>query len=798
MDRLGEGGMGLLYLARDPVLDRTVAIKVLSVFNDEIKQRFAGEARSAARLAHPNIITIYDVGEDQGQPFIAMEYIDGETLAEVIRRRAPLRLIRRLELMLQLCAGLGHAHKMGIIHRDIKPANLMLTSDGVLKILDFGLARIVADAASSGLTRAGAMLGTPHYMSPEQAMGQPADHRSDIFSVGLVMYELLTWQKAFSGDSPHVVMHRIAHDSARPIRQLFPMIDPQLETIVHTALERDPEKRYQSLAMLAAACVRAKDSIVAQSDSTTVRVERPAAGAPPEPPTPHSSGEHADSGSAPGRKTPAGGVRLPSREALARRRADQIDRYITDARNHLQAGRYEAAIEQCELALILDTAEARALETLHTAHAALEDQQVERWLTDARSALSRGSLSAAEHLIEQSRQVRPDASEVQALHREVAARREEQRVASERARAVSSALERARQRLDSRDFDSAIRAATAALDQDPDQQDALALKARAMLGLEERRRENEIQRRAQLTVGDAQQRAKRGDHAGAMAALRAFEPQVDLVRDALALIEAEHRQVERQRREQAEKQRRAQDEAARERRAQEEADRQRRAAHDALIRQRHAQQDPEQQRLRDDARRRPPVPSDIEPTVVQPARPREVTEPEQNRGQVVARRIENDVRRRAAAVAMQARRQFIAGDHQGALATLHEFSPQELVAPVIAELETELRRYKRRREETARGVTPAATPMPDSSALTTMEPHPARQERSSTERTPTIAPDPAVTASHQKPPVASHPKPPVSRPSGLPEAIAAITWQHGLVGLLIFALLVTVLAYACG
>src|SRR5687768_11218913 len=253
MDRLGEGGMGLLYLAKDPVLDRTVAIKVLSVFNPEIKQRFAGEARSAARLAHPNIITIYDVGEDQGQPFIAMEYIDGETLGEVIRRRAPLRLIRRLELMLQLCAGLGHAHKMGIVHRDIKPANLMLTSDGTLKILDFGLARIVADAASSGLTRAGAMLGTPHYMSPEQAMGQPADHRSDIFSVGLVMYELLTWQKAFSGESPHVVMHRIAHDSARPIRQLFPMIDPQLETIVNTALERDPEKRYQSLGAFAAA-----------------------------------------------------------------------------------------------------------------------------------------------------------------------------------------------------------------------------------------------------------------------------------------------------------------------------------------------------------------------------------------------------------------------------------------------------------------------------------------------------------------------------------------------------------------
>ena len=794
MDRLGEGGMGLLYLARDPVLDRTVAIKVLSVFNDEIKQRFAGEARSAARLAHPNIITIYDVGEDQGQPFIAMEYIDGETLGEVIRRRAPLRLIRRLELMLQLCAGLGHAHKMGIIHRDIKPANLMLTADGTLKILDFGLARIVADAASSGLTRAGAMLGTPHYMSPEQAMGQPADHRSDIFSVGLVMYELLTWQKAFSGESPHVVMHRIAHDSARPIRQLFPLIDPQLETIVNTALERDPEKRYQSLGAFAAACVRAKDNIVALSDSTTVRVERPAPGGPPpEPPTPHSGGARSDSGSASGRHTPVGGVRLPSREALARRRADQIDRYIADARNHLQAGRFDAAIEQCELALILDTGEPRALETLHTAHIALEDQQVQHWLTDARSALSRGSLSAAEHLIAQSLQVRPEAGDAQALQQEVAARREEQRSARDRARAVASAVERARQRLDSGDFDSAIRAATEVLDQDPRQQDALALKARALLGLEERRRQNEIQRRAQLAVGDAQQRAKRGDHTGAIAALRAFDPQVELVRDALAVIEAEQRELERQRRE---AERRAKDEADRQRRAQEEADRQRRA-HEALIRQ------------RDELQRRPrPVVDDlgIAPTVMHipgeaprdrervpaPTPPAPAPAPDV----AAARRIESDVRRRAAAVAMQARRQFIAGDHQGALATLHEFSPQELVAPVIAELETELRRFKRRREETARGIAAVATPVPEPPVQPVVETRPPRDERpaserSSAQRASAIAPKPSTSQS--KLPVT--PKPVTPAPVFTPGFVP--TWQHGVIALVVLLLFIALLGYAC-
>ena len=750
LDRLGEGGMGLLYLARDPVLDRTVAIKVLSVFNQEIQQRFAGEARSAARLAHPNIITIYDVGDEKGQPFIAMEYIDGETLGEVIRRRAPLRLIRRLELILQLCSGLGHAHKMGIIHRDIKPANLMLTADGVLKILDFGLARLIADAASSGLTRAGAMLGTPHYMSPEQAMGQPADHRSDIFAVGLVMYELLTWQKAFTGDSPHVVMHRIAHDSPRPIRQLFPMIDPQLEAVVQTALERDPDKRFQSLSAFAAACNQAKGNIIALAESTTVRVDRGAIGVEPE--TPSAAESKADSGSAPERKTPVGGVRLPSREALARRRAEQIDRYIVEAKGHQQAGRYEAAIEQCELALILDTAEPRALEVLHEAHAALEDQQVQHWLTDARSALSRGSLSAAEHLVAQSLQVRPDAGEAQALHREIAVLREQQRAAAERARAAAAAVERARQRFGTGDFDSAVRAADEALNHDPEQQEARDLKSRALAAIEEGRRQAALERRAQDAVAGALERARRGDHAGAIGELRAFDPPTAAVRNALVAIEAEQRQLERQRREDAERQRRADEEAERQRRA-----------HEALH-----------------LRHQPQAPAPAEP----------IAAGERNQEASPPRRPEGDVRRRAAAVAMQARRQFIAGDHQAALATLHEFSPQELVAPVITELETELRRMRRRRPESGirrGGLEITATPTP-----------------------PPAAPDADTGAARAErapihlPPAGPHPRPPAEpmrltvpdAPAG-PSPVIAFTWTHGAIALLALVLVIAGVTYAC-
>jgi hypothetical protein len=602
-------------------------------------------------------------------------------------------------------------------------------------------------------------------------MGLPADHRSDIFAVGLVMYELLTWQKAFTGDSPHVVMHRIAHESPRPIRQLFPMIDTQLEAVVNMALDRDPDKRFQSLSAFAAACTRAKDSIIALADSTTVRVERPAPpGAPADPHTPGSGSARGDSGSSPERKTPpVGGVRLPTREALARRRAEQIDRYVAEARNHLAAGRHEAAIEQCELALILDTAEARALELLHAAHAALEDQQVQHWLADARSALSRGSLSAAEHLIAQSRQVRPDASDVQALEHEIAARRDEQRSARERAHAVAVALERARQRLDNGEFDSAVKAAAEALQQEPEQQEALDLKTRAEAAIEQRRRQQEIERRAQLAVSDALQRAKRGDHAGALAALRAFDPPVPAVRDALTAVEADERQLERQRREEAERQRRAQDEADRQRRA-----------HEALVRQRQAQ---EAERPNDA----------IEPTLVNRAGPEAMAAKERSPDPQGVRRLEGEVRRRAAAVAMQARRQFVAGDHQAALATLHEFSPQELVAPVIAELETELRRLKRRRPESAirpalTGPIPAPSPSPPSPHVEASAAH--------AERAPVPKPQVESVPSPPRP----HPAPvtmPVSEAQPGFLGVISLTWTHGAIALLVLTLSIILIAYSC-
>src|SRR4029077_1321311 len=194
---IAHGGMGSLYLARDPAIDRPIAIKLLQEgFDDEAaRERFAREARATGRLRHPNIVTVFDVGEHDKRPFIAMEYVPGETLEQLIRRRAPLSLPDRLVILEDLCSGLHFAHTEGILHRDIKPANVILDVSGTIKVLDFGLAR----ASDSGITRAGDQLGTLNYMSPEQLIGGRRDYHSDFYAVGLLAYELLSYEKAFPG-----------------------------------------------------------------------------------------------------------------------------------------------------------------------------------------------------------------------------------------------------------------------------------------------------------------------------------------------------------------------------------------------------------------------------------------------------------------------------------------------------------------------------------------------------------------------------------------------------------------------
>jgi hypothetical protein len=251
--RIGGGGMGTLYLARDtnPTTDRLVALKLLNanLEHADLRGRFEREARSLAALSHPNIVVIHDSGEYAGAPFIVMEYVRGESLAEKIRRRSPLSLGQKVRLMAELCDGLAHAHAAGIIHRDIKPANLMVDQHGRLKILDFGIAR--ADDGrhtqlAAPLTRLHMAIGTPGYMSPEQIEGLEVDHRTDLFSAGTVCYELLTYREAFAGATTRQIEKRVMHDDPPPIDTLVPGVDPRIVEIVALAMKKDPAERAQS------------------------------------------------------------------------------------------------------------------------------------------------------------------------------------------------------------------------------------------------------------------------------------------------------------------------------------------------------------------------------------------------------------------------------------------------------------------------------------------------------------------------------------------------------------------------
>ncbi len=243
-EKIGEGGTALVYHAVDKVTGREVALKTLShdlADDHQTRSRFFLEARLAGSLSHPNIVTIYDLGEDNGRFFIAMDYLRGESLRSRIARGKP-STEDSLRILTGIAGGLSHAHHQGIIHRDIKPSNIFLCDSGRVKILDFGLAHI----NSSSLTRTGQVLGTPDYMSPEQVLGRRADHRSDIFSLGSVSYELLTGHRPFAGRFIEKVLFKIVHEEPQLMESYDPSIRQDLGRIVCKALAKRPKDRYQS------------------------------------------------------------------------------------------------------------------------------------------------------------------------------------------------------------------------------------------------------------------------------------------------------------------------------------------------------------------------------------------------------------------------------------------------------------------------------------------------------------------------------------------------------------------------
>lgn len=245
---LGQGAMGVVYKAKDPLIDRVVAIKTINLNQaleerEEYEQRFYQEARAAGRLSHHNIVTIYDVGESGDVAYIAMEFLEGRELRDVLNERSILPVAQVLDIVAQVAQGLAYAHEHGIVHRDVKPSNIMIQKDGHVKITDFGIARM---ASASVRTQTGMVLGSPKYMSPEQVMGKLADQRSDIFSLGIMLYEMLTGRPPFSGENINAIMYQTLNATPPQPSSMNPAVPEMLNFIVAKALAKKLDERYQN------------------------------------------------------------------------------------------------------------------------------------------------------------------------------------------------------------------------------------------------------------------------------------------------------------------------------------------------------------------------------------------------------------------------------------------------------------------------------------------------------------------------------------------------------------------------
>ena len=268
---IGEGAMGIVWKAYDTVLRRYVALKLLSSHfrkTKEMQERFLREARAAGAIQHPNIVTVYDLGDAEGQLFIAMELVEGRDLSDIITLREPMALERKLDLVIELLDGLHFAHQRGVIHRDVKPSNVRVVPDGRVKIMDFGIARLQsADASGSG-----AIVGTPTYMAPEQITNGAITPATDIFAVGCMLYELLSFHKPFEGESVHGVLYQVLTTEPKALRTVAPSIPAALERVVAKAMAKVPDERYESAAQMQSTLLGIRAALSGAGEETTQRL----------------------------------------------------------------------------------------------------------------------------------------------------------------------------------------------------------------------------------------------------------------------------------------------------------------------------------------------------------------------------------------------------------------------------------------------------------------------------------------------------------------------------------------------
>lgn len=322
--QLGRGAMGVVFEGFDPVIQRTVAIKTIHKHllageaGQELLARFKREAQAAGRLAHPNIVAIYEYGEDQGTPFIAMEFIQGRELKDIIKDPARMELSAVVNLVTQALDALDYVHVAGIVHRDLKPGNIILLNNGQVKIADFGIARV----ESSNMTQLGAVMGTPSYMSPEQFMGQRVGPQADLFSVGVILFELLTGEKPFAGQSVTTIMQKVLTAPAPDVSAINPSLPRKLDAVLKKALAKRPSERFQRAGDFA----RALQEAVGQTSSAYVDGDATLIGHAMEEtnPTLLASADEVTTERNPRSQAAAGAPRIPPRSGSAAPPAERI------------------------------------------------------------------------------------------------------------------------------------------------------------------------------------------------------------------------------------------------------------------------------------------------------------------------------------------------------------------------------------------------------------------------------------------------------------------------------------------
>ena len=482
--RLGRGGMGTVYVAHDPVLGRLVAIKVFATDLElpDAAQRFAKEARSAATLNHPNIVTVHDYGDVESQPYIVMEYVQGDTLADIIRRKVPVPLTEKLRWLEELCAGLAYAHRNGVLHRDIKPTNLMSSRSGQLKILDFGIARMMGTLSP----KATALVGTPGYMAPEQILGEALDNRADLFSIGVVAYELLAYTEAFPGDTLPTITHRILNQAPVALQQLIPDLHPDLVALIDRALRKDPKERFDDAETMHAAISKIRRHL--ENDATwdatapTKIVDRPGGGVSKR----GTGSERRLTSDSVGvaQMTPPPEPRA-DREMLARRRTEQIEACLERSRTFLNAGDTGAALEACIQALTLEENHPGAVELEQAINTAIAVRRAEDLRQEAAGELGRFELTSAQGLLQQARELEPESADLKRLERDLKLARVEQTRQRQRAEALAAAIEKAERALRDGETEVALASARDALSLDGGSAKARELEAEALRRIDE-------------------------------------------------------------------------------------------------------------------------------------------------------------------------------------------------------------------------------------------------------------------------------------------------------------------------